>query len=106
MYRRERKPCRQSIACRTAVLLFVLKGERGGVDAVAQASGTRAIRKDVAEMAPAAGAGDFDAAHAEGAVFMLDDGLGLGGMVKLGQPHPESNLAPLRKSNAPQAAQW
>jgi len=33
----------------------------------------------VAEMATTAGAGDLDAAHAEAAVFMLDDGLGFGG---------------------------
>ena len=61
------------------MLLFVLEGERGGVDAVAQAGGSRAVGEDVAEVAAAAGAGHFDAAHAEAAVLVLDDGFRLGG---------------------------
>ena len=64
-----------------AAELFALagEGERGGVDAVAQAGGAGTVGEDVAEMAAAAGAGDLDAPHAEAQVLVLLDGFGVGG---------------------------
>src|SRR6185437_11089611 len=59
--------------------LLAREGERGGVDAVAQAGGARAVGEDVPEVAAAARAGHLDAAHAEAAVFVLLDGGGIGG---------------------------
>jgi hypothetical protein len=56
-------------------------------------------------MPAATGAGDFDAAHAEAPVLMLRHGFESAGIMKLGQPQPESNLAPLKNSSAPHPAQ-
>ena len=49
-------------------LLARLEVERAGVDAPALAAGARAVVEDVAEVAAAAGAGDFVALHAVGVV--------------------------------------
>jgi len=77
---------------------FSGEGERGRVDAVAQACGPGAVREDVAEMAAAAGAGDLDAAHTVTQVLVLIDGFGAGGdheagpaaaRVELGAAHEE-----------------
>ena len=86
--------------------LLAGEGERGGVDAVAQAGGTGAVGEDVAEVASAAGAGDLDAAHAEARSSCSSTALESAGSMKLGQPQPESNLAPLMNRSAPQPAQW
>ena len=64
---------------RRRLFFGLFEGERGGVDAVAEAGGTRAVGEDVAQVAAAAGAGDFNPAHAEGVVFVLVDGFGVGG---------------------------
>src|SRR5580692_2801482 len=55
------------------------EGERGGIDAVAQAGGAGAVREYVAQVAAAAGASHFNAAHAEGVVFVFGNGLRVGG---------------------------
>ena len=55
-----------------------------GVDAIAQARGCRAVVEDVAQVGIAAGAGDFDAAHAKAQVFVLIDAVGVNGVKKAG----------------------
>ena len=60
------------------VLLFcVLKGDGGGIDAVAQAGWLGAVGENVAEVASAARAGDLNAAHAPAIIFVLGDGFGV-----------------------------
>ena len=56
------------------LLLCVFKRERRRVDAVTQAGGVGAVGKHMTKMTAAAGAGDFNAAHAVAQVFMLIDG--------------------------------
>ena len=79
-------------------LAFAGEVERGGVDAVAQAGGTRAVGEDVAEVPATTGAGDLDAPHAVAPVLVLSDGFGAGGDheagpaaagVELGAAHEE-----------------
>jgi hypothetical protein len=53
------------------LLLCFGKCQRGGVDAVAQAGGARAVGENVAEMTAATGACDLNASHAEACVLML-----------------------------------
>ena len=53
--------------------------ERRRVDAVAQTGRSRSVGEDVAQMASAARAGDFDSAHAKCIVFVLADHFGVGG---------------------------
>ena len=61
----------------------------------------------MSQVAAAAGAGDLNAAHAKALASSCSAmALESAGIMKLGQPQPESNLAPLRNSNAPQPAQW
>jgi len=58
--------------------LLAFKGEGGRVDAVTEASGAGTVGEDMPHVASAAGAGDFDAAHAVTSVFVLGDGMGVG----------------------------
>ena len=55
-----------------------------GVDAVAETGRSRTVRKNMAEMRTAAGAGDFRADHAVAAVFVFLDGIGRDGTRKAG----------------------
>ncbi len=55
-----------------------------GVDAIAHARGGGSVVEDVAQMGVAAGAGDFDAAHAKAQVFVLVDAFGVNGVKKAG----------------------
>ena len=55
-----------------------------GVDAIAQARGGGAVVEDVTQVGVAAGAGDFDAAHAKAQVFVLVDAFGVNGVKKAG----------------------
>ena len=66
------------------MLLLVFEFEGGGVDAEALAGRGGAVGEDVAEVASAGGAGDFDAVHAEGAVFVELDGVGGDGLEEAG----------------------
>ena len=61
-------------------LLLAREGKRGGVDAVAQAGGRGAVGEDMAKVAAATRAGDFNTAHSEGVVFVLVDGCDSAGM--------------------------
>src|ERR1035437_9141962 len=100
-----KNPWSQSNAPRApwAALLCPFEGQRGGVDAIAQAGGAGAIGEDVAQVGVAAGTGDLDAAHAEARVFVLADGFGVGGQHKAGPAAagvefwtPCSRLTPVR----------
>jgi hypothetical protein len=59
---------------RVDLLVSLGEGEGRGVDAVAQAGGTRAVGEDVAEMTAATSACDLNAPHAEAFVLMLRHG--------------------------------
>src|SRR5436190_3674022 len=50
-----------------------MEDQRGGVEAVAQSSWARAVLEDMAEMAIAARAENFDACHAMGVIGVVDD---------------------------------
>ena len=55
-----------------------------GIDAIAQARGGGSVVEDVTQVGVAAGAGDFDAAHAKAQVFVLVDTVGVNGVKKAG----------------------
>ena len=79
------------------------EAERGGIDAVTQASRPRAIIEDMAEMGIGALGAHLSTHHAMGDIVVLDDffiGERLAG--KLGQPQPESNLSSELKSGLPE----
>src|SRR5437667_11988876 len=54
--------------CATPLRLFFFEFQRGGVDAIAEASGPRAVVKDVPEVRVADAAFDFRALHTEARV--------------------------------------
>ena len=60
---------------RADLLICLVKCQRRGVDAIAQAGGMRAVGEDVAEMTAATSACDLNAPHAEAFVLMLHNGL-------------------------------
>ena len=60
---------------RETALLGVFEGKGRRINAIAQACWLGAVRKNVAEMTAAAGAGYLDPTHAKAAIFMFRDGL-------------------------------
>ena len=68
------------------------KFQRGGIQAIAQAGGTRAVVEDVAQMRVAAGADDFRPLHAVAGSVIVSIFSSATGWKKLGQPVPESNF--------------
>ena len=59
----------------------------------------------MAQMAIALRARDLDPAHPKAEILNLVIAFESAGSMKLGQPQPESNLAPLKNSSAPQPTQ-
>ncbi len=61
----------------------------------------------MSQVASALGAGDLDASHAEGIVFVFVDGLGVGGDDEAGPAAAGVEFgAAERNSSAPHPAQW
>src|ERR1035438_6840341 len=79
------------------------EGERSGIDAVAQAGGTRSVGKDVAQMAAAVGAGNLDAAHAQVPVLVLGNDRRVGRQQKAGPAAAGVELGPAQKQQRPAA---
>src|SRR5579862_905760 len=76
---------------------FLLEGQRRRVDAIAQSRRPRPIGEDVAQVPSAVCAGDFNAAHPEGVVLVLVNGLGIRGNHKAGPSASGVELRPGKK---------